>query len=60
MKWAKKQGYTTLLSTVYEMWGWGYTEARFLREVIRDATAGHAGATEAQLNTLKRFKNWFR
>ena len=51
---------TGLLSAIYEMWGWGHTETRFLRKVVRDASAGDTGATEAQLGILARFKKWFR
>ena len=51
---------TTLLAAIYEMWGWDHTETHFLREVVRDASAGDAGATEAQLGILVRFKKWCR
>jgi hypothetical protein len=50
---------TTILSSIYQMWGWGRAETRFLRRVIKDADEGVAEATDAQQRLLASYSKWF-
>lgn len=51
---------TTLLSAIYDTWGWGRAEVRFLRQIIQDVNGGTAQATDDQLDVLMRHTKWFR
>ena len=50
---------TNLLSLIYESWGWGRAETRFLRRVIKDAGEGAAHPTEKQQKMLASYRKWF-
>jgi hypothetical protein len=50
---------TSLLSAIYEMWGWGHKEVQFLRTVLRDAARGTTNAPQRQIDTVLRYRKWF-